>query len=199
MVVPQSFITWRVRSLLSPQSLTYVAARAAPIDIPVSNMPSQTRQLTLANNVVHLPDRMTYKVSYPVEARAHEGQLFSRFRGHFGIADVVGFHVCGADELHGSTQRFLQDAEFWNVFGGVDDREPKKRSQQCIAMSSGGRSLLDLEEEGGIPAPCELLDTILHAIIGEHCSHISASHIQVIDHRSRSLQLIPRRSPAPRH
>jgi hypothetical protein len=151
-----------------------VAARAAPIDVPVSSMPSRTRRLTLANSVVALPDRMTYKVSYPVEARAQEGQLFSRFRDHFGIAEVVGFHVCGLDEPHGSTQRFLQDAEFWNVFGGVDG-EPEKRSQQCIAMSSGGRSLLDLEEEGGIPSPCDLLDTILHAIIGEYRSPISAS------------------------
>ena len=116
---------------------------------------------------------MTYKVSYPVEARAQEGQLFSRFVGHFGIADVVGFHVCGPDE-HGPTQQFLQHAEFWNVFGAVD-HEPEKRSQQCIALSSGGRSLLDLKEEGGIPSPCELLDTILHAIIGEYRSHFSAS------------------------
>jgi len=42
-------------------------------------------------------------------------------------------------------------------------------------MSSGGRSLLNLKEVGGIPSPCELLDTILHAIIGEYRSHISAS------------------------
>jgi hypothetical protein len=54
------------------------------------------------------------------------------------------------------------------------ESENKLRSQQSIALSSGGRSLLDLEE-GGIPSPCELLDTILHAIIGEYCSHISAS------------------------
>jgi hypothetical protein len=151
-----------------------VAARAARIDVPFSSMPPRTRQLTLANNVVALPDRMTYKVSYPVEARAQEGQLFSRFRGCFGIADVVGFHVCGPDEPHGSTTRFFQDAKLWNVFGGVD-REPEKRSQQCIALSSGGRSLLDLNEVGGIPSPCELLDTILHAVIGEYRSHFSAS------------------------
>jgi hypothetical protein len=57
------------------------------------------------------------------------------------------------------------------------DRESENnlRSQQSIALSSGGRSLLDLEEEGVIPSPCELLDTILHAIIGEYRSHISAS------------------------
>ena len=162
-----------------------MTARAARINVPVTSMPSRTRQLTLGNNVDTLPNEITYKVSYPVEARAREGELFSRFVGRFGIADVVGFHVCGPDELHGSTQRFLQHAEFWDVFGGVD-RGPEKRSQQCIALSSGGRSLLDLEEEGGIPSPCELLDTILHAIIGEYrsCPSIN-SHL--IDHGSRSL------------
>ena len=136
-VVPQSFTIWRVRSLLIPQSFAYVGARAACLDAASYSMPSQTRRLTLGNKVVALPDRMTYKVSYPVSARAQEGQLFSRFVNHFGIADVVGFHVCGPDEPHGSTQRFFHDAEFWNVFGG-DDREPEKRSQQCIAMCSGG-------------------------------------------------------------
>jgi len=49
-------------------------------------------------------DRMTYKVLYPVEAHAQEGQLFSRFLDHFGIMDVVEFHVCGPDEPHDSTQ-----------------------------------------------------------------------------------------------
>jgi hypothetical protein len=173
-----------------------VAARAARID-PVPSMPSRTRRLTLANNEVALPDRMAYKVSYPVETHAQEGQLLSRFVGQFGIADVIGFHVCGPDEPHGSTQRFLRNAEFWNVFGGVD-REPEKRSQQCIAMSSGGRSLLDLNAPGGIPSPCELLDTILHAIIGEYRSYDSAS-THLIDRQSRPLQLIPRGSPASRH
>src|SRR6267142_814327 len=125
-VVPRSFTTWRVQSLLIPQSSAYVAARAARIDAPISSMPSRTRRLMLGNKEVALPGRMVYKVSYPVEARAQEGQLFSRFVGHFGIADVVGFHICGPDEPHGSTQQFLQDAEFWNVFGGLDC-EPEKR------------------------------------------------------------------------
>ena len=178
-VVPQLFWISRVRFLLISQSFAYMAACAACIHVSVSRMPSQTRQLRLTNNKVPLPDQMTYKVSYPVEARAQKGQLFSWFVGHFGIVDIVGFHVCGPDEPHGSTQRFLQDAEFWNVFGGVDC-EPGKRSQQCIAMSSGGRSLLDLEEEGGIPSPCELLDTILHTIIGEYCSHFSASTLTLL-------------------
>jgi len=151
-----------------------VVARAARINVPVTSMPSRTRRLMLGNKVDVLPHQMTYKVSYPVEARAQEGQLFSRFVGHFGVADVVGFHVCGPDEPHGSTERFFQHAAFWDVFDGVDSG-PEMRSQQCIALSSEGRSLLDLEEEGGIPSPCELLDTILHAIIGEYRSHVSAS------------------------
>ena len=114
-----------------------------------------------------LPDQITYKVSYPVEGRSQEGPLFSRFVGQFGIADVVGYHSCGPNEPHGSTRRLLWGAEFWSVLGD-EGREPEERSQHCIAMSSEGRELLDLrEEQGGIPSPGELLETLLHAIIGK--------------------------------
>jgi hypothetical protein len=34
-------------------------------------------------------------------------------------------------------------------------------------MSSEGQSLTNLTFEGGIPSPGDLLETILHAIIGE--------------------------------
>jgi len=53
--------------------------------------------------------------------------------------------------------------DFFNtLFSGVN-REPEKRSQQCIVLSFWeDGSLLDLEEEGGIPSPYELLETILN-------------------------------------
>jgi len=106
-------------------------------------------------------------VSYPVEGRSQEGPLFSKFVGQFGIADVVGYHICGPNEPHGSTRRLFRGAEFWSVLGG-EGSEPEERSQHCIAMSSGGRHLLDpREEQGGIPSPGELLETLLHAIIGK--------------------------------
>jgi len=121
----------------------------------------------LANGINSLPDQITYKVSYPVEGRSQEGPLFSKFVGQFGIADVVGYHICGPNEPHGSTRRLFRGAEFWSVLGG-EGSEPEERSQHCIAMSSRGRDLLDLrEEQGGIPSPGELLEALLHAIIGK--------------------------------
>jgi len=127
----------------------------------------QSQELALSNGINSLPDQVTYKVSYPVEGRTQEGPLFSKFVGQFGIADVVGYHICGPDEPHGSTRRLFRGAEFWGVLGG-DGREPEERSQHCIAQSSGGRDLLDLRDKReGIPSPCELLETLLHAIIGE--------------------------------
>ena len=127
----------------------------------------RSQELTLSNGINSLPDQMTYKVSYPVEGRALEGPLFSKFVGQFGIADVVGYHMCGPDEPHGSTRRLFRGAEFWSVLGG-DGHEPEERSQHCIALSSRGRDLLDLrEKQRGIPSPRELLETLLHAIIGE--------------------------------
>ena len=127
----------------------------------------QSQELALSDGINSLPDQMTYKVSYPVEGRALEGPLFSKFVGQFGIADVVGYHICGPDEPHGSTRRLFRGAEFWSVLGG-DGREPEERSQQSIALSSGGQDLLDLgEKQRGIPSPRELLETLLHAITGE--------------------------------
>jgi hypothetical protein len=106
-------------------------------------------------------------VSYPVDGCSHEGPLFSKFVGQFGIANVVGYHTCGPNEPHGSTRRLLRGAEFWSVLAGKG-REPEERSQHCIAMSSWGRDLVNLrEEQGVIPSPGDLLEVLLHAIIGK--------------------------------
>jgi len=155
---------------------TYVAAHAACTtnsDTPVADLVSRT--LSLSRGTVVLPDDMTYKVSYPIEGYSQEGQLLSRFVGKFGIADVVGYHICGTDEPHGKTQPLFRSAERWAIFGG-EGCGPEKRPQQCIAMSTSGRSLLDLKDEGGIPSPTELLETILHAIIGESYSISNFRH-----------------------
>ena len=95
----------------------------------------------------------------------------------FGIADVLGFHCCGPEEPHGSTKLFFKSAIFWSIFedkqAGEQSHpeghyEPEERGLQCIALSSGGQSLLDLSnEDGGTLSPGVLLETILHAIIGE--------------------------------
>ena len=141
--------------------------------------------LSLSKGVTHIPDRLAYKQTYPIKEHSQEGPLFSQLIGQFGIADVIGYYSCGPEEPHGSTGPFLVDAEIWDPFvdqideetneqdlfeGGLTPRrhEPKERGLQCIALSTEGQALLDHRiENGGTPSPGELLETILHAIIGE--------------------------------
>ena len=69
----------------------------------------------------------------------------------------------------------MNDAEFWNIFEQNDYpesrlHEPEERGLQCIALSGEGKALIDLRDaDGGTPSPGELLETILHAIIGKWC------------------------------
>jgi hypothetical protein len=67
----------------------------------------------------------------------------------------------------------LNGAEFWGVFEEQDlperrRHEPEERGLQCIALSGEGKALVDLyNTDGGTPSPGELLESILHAIIGK--------------------------------
>jgi hypothetical protein len=160
----------------------------------------ESRTLTLSNGVTQIPDELTYKLTYPVKGQSQEGPLFSQFHGQFGIADVIGYHECGAEDPHGSTSRLLNGAKFWRVFEQKDhpDRrhEPEERRLQCIALSGKGEALIDLQNpNGGIPSPGELLESILHAIIGKKCSLCASRFPHVL--RSRSLQSIQGGYPAP--
>ncbi|KAF8487917.1 hypothetical protein F5888DRAFT_1409101 [Russula emetica] len=142
--------------------------------------------LSLSKGVTHMPDRLAYKQTYPIKGRSQEGPLFSQLIGQFGIADVIGYYICGTEEPHGSTGPFLVDAKVWDVFKDQIDEEaneqdlvedgltpqhhkPEERGLQCIALSTEGQALLDhRNENGGTPSPGELLETILHAIIGHY-------------------------------
>jgi len=128
----------------------------------------ESRMLTLSG-VDHLPDKLTYKQSYQIKGHSHEGPLFSQFTGQFGIADVLGYHECGTEDPHGSTMRFLNGAKFWDVFGKEDRcHEPEDRGLHCIVLSGEGKALVDLDNpDEGAPSPGELLESILHAIIGK--------------------------------
>jgi hypothetical protein len=115
----------------------------------------------------HIPDSLIYKQTYQVEGYSQEGPLFSRFNGQFGITDVIGYYDCGAEDPHGSTARLLKGAEFWTLFEQSRSHEPEERGLQCIALSGEGKALIDLHITGGTPSPSELLESILHAIIGK--------------------------------
>ena len=141
-------------------------------DIQGHNMESRT--LTLAEGVEILPDKLIYKLTYQVKGKSQEGPLFSQFYGQFGICDVIGFYTCEAEDPHGSTSRLFNDAQYWDVFerkslpeDNSSSPEPEDRGLQCIAFSGEGRAFLDSKTEGGIPSPGDLLESILHAIIGE--------------------------------
>jgi hypothetical protein len=149
----------------------------------------ESRMLTLSG-VDHLPDKFTYKQTYQIKGDSQEGPLFSQFHGQFGIADIIGYHECGPEDPHGSTRRLLNHAEFWNVFGhDLPGGRPEDRGLHCIALSGEGKALIDLNNtDGGTPSPGELLESILHAIIGKWCSLCASILTHVC--QSRSLQPI---------
>jgi len=128
--------------------------------------------LTLSG-VGDIPDSFIYKQTYQVEGRSQEGPLLSQFSGEFGIADIIGYHNCETGDRHGSTTRLSNGARFWNVFGQEKisrDKQPEERQLQCIALSGEGKVLVDVnDKDQGIPSPSELLESILHAIIGKYC------------------------------
>jgi hypothetical protein len=155
--------------ILSAGLLLFIAFPAME-DTPPQEL--ESRMLTLSGGD-HLPDKLIYKQTYQIKGSSHEGPLFSQFIGQFGIADVIGYYECGPEDAHGSTRRLLNNAEFWNVFGKQDlpegeRHEPEERGLQCIALSGEGMALVDLDNaDGGTPSPGELLESILHAIIGK--------------------------------
>ena len=114
-----------------------------------------------------LPDRIVYKLSYQTEGHRSEGQLFSAFRGQFGIIDVIGFYICGQEEPFGNTESLVRNGSFWDFTQGGSGT-PEKRYLHCTAMSFECLPLLDVfNKEAGIPSPAELVETILHAMIGK--------------------------------
>ena len=66
-------------------------------EIPHPNI--ESRMLTLTAGVDRLPDKLTYKLTYPVKGHSQEGALFSQFDDQFGVADVIGYHACGTEVL----------------------------------------------------------------------------------------------------
>ena len=158
--------------------------------------------MLILTGVASIPDSFIYKQTYQVKGRSEEGPLFSQFYGQFGIADVIGYYNCGTGDPHGSTTRFSNGARFWNVFGqekifDSEDKPPEQRQLQCIALSGEGKALVDVGGNDGISAPGELLESILHAIIGKLCS-LCASPFTHVCH-SRSLHPIQEGYLAPGH
>ena len=150
--------------------------------------------LTLSSAADHIPDELTYKQSYPVEGKSQEGPLFAQLNSQFGITNVIGYHVYGTGDPHGSTKQLLNGAEYWTFFeqhGLSKNRchEPEKRGLQCIALSGEDKALVNLHNtDRDMPSLGKLLESILHAIIGRYCS-IHASLLLMLTNLLRHYNL----------
>ena len=68
--------------------------------------------------------------------------------------------------------RFSSGARYWNGFvpqgRGRGHGDRRLAAVHCIALSEEGRALVGLDNtDGGMPSPGDLLESILHAIIGK--------------------------------
>lgn len=141
----------------------------------------QSRKLTCVDKVSELPEKLVYKLSYRPKGRPSEGSLFSGFCGQFGIVDIIGFCICSPEDIFGSTEHHISNAVFLplsadkNKKGDKKDNgekrtpEPEVRYLHCTAMALEGLRLLDISDSDTttILTPPELVETILHSIIGE--------------------------------
>lgn len=124
-------------------------------------------KLKRVNTVSQFPEEMIYKMSYQTTERPSEGDFFSRFNGHFGVVDVVGFHVCSPDDYFGSTSYHFSNASFlpFDKKSRVQVGIPEPRVLHCTAVALEGLPLLGFPD--ALPKPPELLESILHSMIGK--------------------------------
>ncbi|KAH8982017.1 hypothetical protein EDB92DRAFT_1952689 [Lactarius akahatsu] len=143
--------------------------RACTPDTRVTT-PTRSRQLTLPDGVTELPENMVYKFSYQTEGHSTEGDLLSGSLGQFGIVDIVGSYTCTLEDApFGSTVHHIRNSTFWRLSDQFVERPPDNRYLHCTAMALEGLPLLYTSDvEAGIPSPAELLESILHAMIGHY-------------------------------
>ena len=128
----------------------------------------RSRELTCVVAATQLPEEMVYKLSYQRVGRPSEGDLFSDFSGQFGVVDVIGYHTCSSEESFGSTVHLFPHPRFLKLCQTSPVAPPEHRYLHCTAMGLEGLPLLDISDtEVGIPTPAELVETILHSMIGE--------------------------------
>ena len=138
----------------------------------------QSRKLTCVDGVSDLPEKVVYKLSFQRKGRPSEGSLFSGFHGQFGIVDIVGFCICSPEDIFGSTEHHILNAVFLPLSSNENKKEdngekripkPEVRYLHCTAMALEGLRLLDISDSDTtiILTPPELVETILHSIIGE--------------------------------
>lgn len=96
----------------------------------------QSRMLSCSEGVTDLPDKIVYKLAYPIKGQSQEGPLFSRYFGQFGVFGVLGYHNCGPEESHGSMEPFFRSTVFWDIF---ESKHHKHKEADRQRLSDCGR------------------------------------------------------------
>ena len=136
----------------------------------------ENNALTCSNKILDLlsndvPSNLVVKDSWPLVGRNNEKAMYEAVQGLFGVPEVLtSYEVKGPDGNPHSTMRFLPARrKFWNIWTSVDypapteagtDPEPEERVQTRHLFKTEGQDLLDAR------SPHELLEAILHAMIG---------------------------------
>ena len=102
--------------------------------------------------------------------RNNEKAMYEAARGLFGVPDVLAsYEVKGPDGYPHLTRSFIPDPrKYWNdsmssKYDAPTDNKPEERVQIRYLFRTEGRDLLDAS------SPHELLEGILHAMIGVSC------------------------------
>ena len=128
-----------------------------------------------------IPSSLVVKDSWPVVSRNNETAMYEAAQGSFGVPEVLAsYEVKGPDGNPHLTTRFLPaDRKYWNFWMSEQyprraeagtDPEPEERVHVRHLFKTEGRDLLVAV------SPHELLEGILHAMIGVSRITVSRPH-----------------------
>ncbi|KAH9018200.1 hypothetical protein EDB83DRAFT_180246 [Lactarius deliciosus] len=134
--------------------------------------PTRSRWLTLPDGVTELPENMVYKFSYQTEGHSPEGDLLSGSLGPVRNQSTSLAPTPGLQKKHPLARRRITSGirSFWPLSDQFVKRPPDNR---FLALHPRWRFeglplLYTSDTEAGIPSPAELLESILHAMIGHY-------------------------------
>ncbi|KAJ7083688.1 hypothetical protein B0H15DRAFT_802729 [Mycena belliarum] len=110
------------------------------------------------------PEKLIFKDSWPLAGRhKNEGQLFEAVKGCFGVPNVLATYP-----LENHSFPVPENMKYWNVFGeDTSEGKPPKPEKRVHMRSITDTQGLPLRSASG---PRELVEALVHAMIGEDCS-----------------------------
>jgi len=124
------------------------------------------------------PDEIILKLSWPLEGRCTEGDMFRPLRGEFGIPYVLdAFAVADTQGRPFETRDFCSDKrEFWDVL--VSHEEKKALAQAPNVVFANRKLYAVFMKTAGQPLKCvstvgDMLRAVLHAMLGHYVLYIS--------------------------